>query len=100
MVQNELRDFTIKNEIEDDTYHSYSEEKKMLQQVREGHPDEAVEYHMEMDKKVAALSKSEYEHWKIMTVMAVTLCCRAAIEGGLSPMEAYSLSGYYIRKMN
>lgn len=100
MVQNDLREFTIKNEIEDDTYHSYCEEQKMLQQVREGHADEAVEYHMEMDDKVGDLSRSEYEHWKIMTVMAVTLCCRAAIEGGLTPTESYGLSGYYIRKMD
>lgn len=100
MVQNDLREFTIKNEIEDVTYHSYCEEQVMLQQVREGHADEAVRHHLAMDDKVGELSRSEYEHWKIMTVMSVTLCCRAAIEGGLTPTEAYGLSGYYIRKMD
>lgn len=99
MVQNSLREFTIKNEMEDTTYHSYLEEQVMLQQVRDGKVEEAVLYHLDMDDKVGAFSKSDYEHWKIMTVMAVTLCSRAAIEGGLPPSEAYGLSGYYLREM-
>lgn len=100
MVQNDLREFTIRNELGDTAYHSYYEEQVMLQQIREGRPDEAVAYHLEMDEKVGLFSKSEYEHWQVMIVMAVTLCSRAAIEGGLTPVEAYGLSGYYIRMMN
>ena len=99
MVQNSLKEFTIKNEMEDTAYHSYYEEQVMLQKVQEGNAEEAVCCHLDMDDKVGAFSRSEYEHWKIMTVIAVTLCSRAAIEGGLTPEEAYGLSGFYIRKM-
>lgn len=99
MVQNSLREFTIKNEMEDTTYHSYMEEQRMLDQVRNGNAEEAVACHLAMDSKVGMLSESEQEHWKIMTVMAVTLCSRAAIEGGLTPSEAYGLSCFYIRKI-
>ena len=77
MVQNSLKEFTIKNEMEDTAYHSYYEERVMLQKVQEGNAEEAVCCHLDMDDKVGAFSRSEYEHWKIMTVIAVTLCSRS-----------------------
>lgn len=43
MVQNDLQEFTIKNEIEDVTYYSYCEEQVMLQQVREGRADDFMQ---------------------------------------------------------
>ena len=50
-----------------------------------------------MDRDAGRLAEKELSHWKNLGVIAITLCSRAAIDGGVPPEEAYRLSGYYIR---
>ena len=90
--------FTLKSEEEDFYRHSYQEERKLLDMVREGNVEEAVRLSKDMDAEVGKLGASELTHWRNMLVVGVTLCARAAIEGGLMPYAAYRMSGYYINK--
>lgn len=90
--------FDIKSEDEDIYRHSYQEERRILDAVKEGNVEEAVRLSKDMDANIGRLGKSESEHWKNLSIVAVTLCARAAIEGGVMPALSYQLSGFYINK--
>ena len=81
--------FRIKEEEEDIYRHTYQEERKILNMVREGNVNEAVRMSKEMDIEVGKLGKDELAHWQNLLVVVATLCARAAIEGGLDPRAAY-----------
>lgn len=66
--------------------------------VKEGDIEEAVRLSKGMDVNVGRLGESEVEHWRNLSIVAATLCARAAIEGGVMPSIAYRLSGFYINK--
>lgn len=90
--------FDIRSEDEDIYRHSYQEERRILDAVKEGNVEEAVRLSKDMDSNIGRLGKSELEHWKNLSIVAATLCARAAIEGGVMPAAAYRLSGFYINK--
>ena len=79
-------------------HHTYQEEQKLLEYVRSGQVEEALACTKNMDGNVGMLSKKSLQHWKNVSTVAVTLATRAAIEGGLSPSEAYKLSDFYIQR--
>ena len=60
--------------------------------------DKAVRLAEEMDRDAGRLSASDKKKKKNMAIVGITLCSRAAIEGGISPEAAYRISGYYIQK--
>lgn len=91
-------DFSVTEEVENEFHHTYEEERKLLSCVREGRVEEALSFCMLLDETMGKMSRSEYRQMQKTVVVAVTLCTRAAIEGGLSPAEAYRLSDYYIQK--
>ena len=66
--------------------------------MKEGDGDKAVRLAEEMDRDAGRLSASDHQHRKNMAIVGITLCSRAAIEGGISPEAAYRISGYYIQK--
>lgn len=90
--------FDIKSEDEDIYRHTYQEERRILDAVKEGDIEEAVRLSKEMDVNIGRLGESEVEHWRNLSIVAATLCARAAIEGGVMPSIAYRLSGFYINK--
>lgn len=85
-------------EDEEHYHHTYNQERRLLDSVREGDAAAAVTYSMQLDQELGRLSGKELNHWKNAAVTAITLCTRAAIEGGLPPSGAYRLSDHYIRK--
>lgn len=91
--------FDIRSEDEDIYRHSYQEERRILDAVREGNVEKAVRLSKEMDANIGRLGKSELEHWRNLSIVASTLCARAAIEGGVMPAVSYRLSGFYINKI-
>lgn len=91
--------FDIKSEDEDVYRHTYQEERQILDAVKEGNVEEAVRLSKEMDVNIGRLGKSEKEHWRNLSIVSVTLCARAAIEGSVMPAIAYRLSGFYINKI-
>lgn len=90
--------FNLKSEDEDIYRHTYQEERRILDAVREGSIEEAVRLSKEMDSNIGRLGESEIEHWRNLSIVSTTLCARAAIEGGVMPSIAYRLSGFYIYK--
>ena len=63
--------FTLKSEEEDFYRHSYQEERKLLDMVREGNVEEAVRLSKDMDAEVGKLGASELTHWRNMLVVGV-----------------------------
>lgn len=96
--QQELAWFDIKSEDEDIYRHTYQEERRILDAVKEGNVEEAVRLSKEMDSNIGRLGESEVEHWRNLSIVAAAICARAAIEGGVMPSVAYRLSGFYINK--
>lgn len=90
--------FKIREEKRESDHHTYMEEKKLLDCVRAGDVHAALQHNLELDAVMGRLSKKEWNHWKNLLIVAVTLCTRAAIEGGLPPAEAYMISDFYIQK--
>lgn len=79
-------------------HHSYEEERELLDCVRHGRTEEALQMNLQMDEEVGPLSKNELLHTRKLVVVAIALSTRAAIEGGLSPAEAYRVSDFYNQK--
>lgn len=98
MERQEQAQFDIKSEDEDIYRHSYQEERRILDAVKAGDVEEAVRLSKEMDSNIGRLGGSEIEHWRNLSIVAATLCARAAIEAGVMPATAYRVSGFYINK--
>lgn len=90
--------FDIQSEDEDIYRHSYQEERRILEAVKEGDAEEAIRLSKEMDSNIGRLGKSEIDHWRNLSVVVASICARAAIEGGVMPADAYRISGFYINK--
>ena len=96
--EEELTRFNIKSEDEDVYRHTYQEERKLLDMVKDGNVQEAVRLSKEMDTQIGKLGPDETAHWRNLLVVSVSLCARAAIEGGVMPYVAYRVSGFYINR--
>lgn len=92
--------FDIKESEEERYHHTYQEERKLLDSVRDGATEEALRYSRNMDAALGKLSAKESNHWKNVAIAAITLCTRAAIDGGISPSAAYRISDFYIQKVD
>lgn len=82
-----------------DRHMVYLAERAMLQMVRDGDLDysQALNTSMLLSNGVPVESSDPLRQGKVSNIVFCTLVCRAAIEGGLSPEEAYALGDYYIQ---
>lgn len=97
-VEQEKIIFQLEEDRRETYHHTYSEERELLACVKEGRVEDALTQTMRIDVSTGRMSKTEIVHWKNVVIVSVTLCARAAIEGGLSPKEAYQLSDFYLQK--
>ena len=101
-LEQEQVNFVLKEEREDDEQlyrHTYYEEQMLMQAVREGKAKDALRLVLDMDRDSGRLAlHDEIRHWKNLAIVGISLCARAAIDGGVSPQTAYRASGYYIQK--
>ena len=81
-------------------HHTYQEEMLTLNCVREGRLDDIEEYMERLELSAGRLSAKDFNHNKNLAICAVTLFTRAAIEGGVSPADAYRLSDLYINRID
>ncbi len=86
------------NEDDETWRHTYREERKLMDAVREGRIEDALRLSRAMDDDTGRLSNRDLTHWRNLTIVGIALTSRAAIDGGLSPQDAYRISGYYIQK--
>ena len=82
-----------------DRHKLWMAEQGMLQMVRTGDLNykQALSTGMSMSEGVPVQSSDVLRQSKTSVIMFTSLVCRAAIEGGLSPEEAYSLGDNYIQ---
>lgn len=90
----------ILDEEREMNHHTYAEELAILDSVKEGKDDEAQRKSLATDRILGKLSQDELTHWKYAAVVAITLCARAAMEGGVSPATAYHFSDFYIQRLD
>ncbi|KAA0562246.1 helix-turn-helix domain-containing protein [Bacillus sp. CH30_1T] len=74
---------------------------KLLQNVKEGRKEEVIKYLESLPpEKFGVLSKTSHiRSQKNLLIAGITLATRAAVEGGLHPEVAYTLSDLYIQKL-
>ena len=85
--------------IPHDRHKIWMAEQGMLQMVRTGDMNykQALSNSMSMSAGVPVQSSDVLRQSKTSIIVFTSLVCRAAIEGGLSPEEAYSLGDSYIQ---
>lgn len=82
-----------------DRHRVYNAEKAMLEMVKLGDLNyrDALSTSMMISDGVDVTTKDPVRASTVSTVVFCSIVCRAAIEGGLSPEEAYSLGDAYIQ---
>ena len=82
-----------------DRHRVYSAEKAMLEMVRLGDLNykDALSSSMNISDGVGIKAKDFLSGGKVSTIVFCSIVCRAAIEGGISPDEAYSVGDAYIQ---
>lgn len=85
---------------EKEYHHTYSEEVKVMDYIREGNLNEIVSASDKLLCNAGKLSKNKFSHEKYIGVCSITISARAAIDGGVHPSKAYQLSDVYINKID
>lgn len=82
-----------------DRHKVWSAEQSLLQMVRNGDLDykRALNTSLQLSNGVPVESSDPLRRGKISNIVFCSIVCRAAIEGGLSPEEAYALGDAYIQ---
>ena len=82
-----------------DRHRVYSAERAMLEMVRLGDLNykDALSASMNISDGVGVKAKDSLSGGKISTIVFCSIVCRAAIEGGISPDEGYSVGDAYIQ---
>ena len=82
-----------------DRHRVYCAEKAMLEMVRLGDLNykDALSASMSISDGVGITAKDSLSGGKVSTIVFCSIVCRAAIEGGISPDEAYSVGDAYIQ---
>lgn len=90
---------TSKQRTPKDRHRVYAAEKAMLEMVKLGDLNyrDALSNSMSLSDGVNVTAKDPIRTHTVSTVVFCSIVCRAAIEGGLSPEEAYSLGDAYIQ---
>ena len=82
-------------------HHSLARERALLNCIKGGDEENLLKYHqIPLDGEAGILSRNNpLRAQKNLAICSVTLATRAAIEGGLSSEEAYTLSDVYIQEI-
>lgn len=96
----EIDRYRFQNNENDVERISYKTEQDIMEAIRTGN----IEFLKKLPvgiglEKAGRLAENEKKHQEYMTVSGITMATRAAIEGGMAPSEAYSLSDLYLQKL-
>lgn len=88
-------------ELVDEAYHhTYLEERYVMDRIRNGDVDAALERWNLLIEKAGTLSEKEFNDKRNLAIVSVTIATREAIAGGVSPTEAYKLSDKMINQID
>ena len=90
----------VRIDTEDIYHHTYQEEVKTMDYIREGNLEEVVGAVELLASTAGKLSENEIRNERNLGICSITLATRAAIEGGAAPAKAYQLSDLYINKID
>ena len=90
----------VRIDTEDIYHHTYQEEVKTMDYIREGNLEEVVGAVELLASIAGKLSENEIRNERNLGICSITLATRAAIEGGAAPAKAYKLSDLYINKID
>lgn len=90
----------VRIDTEDIYHHTYQEEVKTMDYIREGNLEEGVGAVELLASTAGKLSENEIRNERNLGICSITLATRAAIEGGAAPAKAYKLSDLYINKID
>ena len=90
----------VRIDTEDIYHHTYQEEVKTIDYIREGNLEEVVGAVELLASTAGKLSENEIRNERNLGICSITLATRAAIEGGAVPAKAYKLSDLYINKID
>lgn len=90
----------VRIDTEDIYHHTYQEEVKTMDYIREGNLEEVVGAVELLASTAGKLSENEIRNERNLGICLITLATRAAIEGGAAPAKAYKLSDLYINKID
>ena len=90
----------VRIDTEDIYHHTYQEEVKTMDYIREGNLEEVVGAVELLASTAGKLSENDIRNERNLGICSITLATRAAIEGGAAPAKAYKLSDLYINKID
>lgn len=90
----------VRIDTEDIYHHTYQEEVKTMDYIREENLEEVVGAVELLASTAGKLSENEIRNERNLGICSITLATRAAIEGGAAPAKAYKLSDLYINKID
>ena len=90
----------VRIDTEDIYHHTYQEEVKTMDYIREGNLEEVVGAVELLASTAGKLSENEIRNERNLGICSITLATRAEIEGGAVPAKAYKLSDLYINKID
>ena len=90
----------VRIDTEDIYHHTYQEEVKTMDYIREGNLEEVVGAVELLASTAGKLSENEIRNERNLGICSITLATRAANEGGAVPAKAYKLSDLYINKID
>ena len=81
--------------------HTFHEEQKMLEMVKAGNVEEALEYVKE-GPDLGSVDLTDYYQKKneeYLSVIIVALLCRVVMETGVAPEESFQVSDFFLKKI-
>lgn len=96
-IQQHLSDILFENRESGSHHNPYDQEVREVASIRNGDVEQLKKsWNEDYTGKIGTLAKDRLRNNKNLGIVLVTLASRAAMEGGVVPEEAYSLSDSYI----
>ena len=100
-ARNDAYSIIYQNRENQTTHNSYAQEVSEQKAVREGNVEALRQSWNEVQVgKIGRLGKDEVTHHRNLAIVVITLASRSAIEGGVLPEVAYSISDTYTMRVN
>ncbi len=104
MQENRYKTYDFENLEFEHTRYNFSVELNFIQQIRNGDPDNVIK-RMDInqaffdEERIGKLAKKSLKQNEYLACTVIILASRAAIEGGLDPMTSYSMSDFYLQRL-
>lgn len=101
-IDQALAKLALEQRERDFHHHTYDEDMKQYEYVKNGDLDAALREGRRMFEgpTTGSLSDNPVTNYKYLFIASITLACRFCIEGGLPPETAFNLSDLYIRQVD